>query len=434
MRSPISRALSRIILLLLIAAAVQAADYQELDRIVAVVGDDVILKSELDARLQEVTTRLEQQGIKLPPQDLLERQVLERLMEQRLQLAEAERLGIKVGDDTISAAVSRLAENSGLTLAEFRRTLEEGGVSFRDFREDVRRELLVGRLQAQEVVNRILVTDQEVESYLANEAGRPGGRSAYHLLHILVATPDGASPEEIAKAKAKAEQLVDRLRQGEDFREVALSQSDGQHALQGGDLGWLKPEELPSLLVETVSSLERGEISDPVRSASGFHIVKLEDYEGGSDQVIEQTHARHILIKTNELVSDQDARQRLAQLRARILGGDDFAALARSHSDDKVSAINGGDLGWVNPGDTVPKFEAQMKLLQPGEMSQPFHTSLGWHIVEVLDRRTHDSTAEVRVAEARAAIRSRKAKERIEFYVRGLRDQAYVDIRLDDKP
>jgi peptidyl-prolyl cis-trans isomerase SurA len=290
---------------------------------------------------------------------------------------------------------------------------------------------MIGRLHAQEVVDKIVVTDQEVQSYLASKALASGNQSAYHLLHILIATPDGASPEQVKAAEEKARKIVQQLRQGADFREVALANSDDKQALQGGDLGWLKPADMPALFVEPVAKLSRGEVTDPIRSASGFHILKLEDVKGGAEQhVITQTHVRQILIRTNELVSDQDARIRLSQLRQRILGGENFDALARSHSDDKGSAIKGGDLGWVNPGDTVPAFEEQMSRLQPGQVSEPFHTQFGWHIVQVLGRRQYDSTDEVRLAQARDAVRRRKAKEQIELFDRSLRDQAYVDIRL----
>ncbi|MGD2081625.1 MAG: peptidylprolyl isomerase [Chromatiales bacterium] len=418
---------------LLISAKAMAAD-QELDRIVAVVGDDVVLQSELDVKMMEIVAQLRQESQPLPPREVLEQQVLEYLISQKLQLAAAERAGIKVDESTLTDAIARLAAQNGLTLEEFRQTLERGGVPFDEFREEMRKELLIGQLQAQQVVSRIVVTDQEVESFLANEARESPERSAYHLLHILVATPEGASPEDIEKAREKAEGLVEKLRGGADFRELALASSDGQQALKGGDLGWLEPGELPTLLVERVATMQRGEISEPLRSASGFHIVKVEDYKGGQDRhLVDQTKARHILIKTNEVVSDQDARTRLAQLRERILSGDDFAALARSHSDDKASAISGGDMGWVNRGDTVPEFERVMDRLQPGEISEPFQTPFGWHIVQVLDRRQYDSTAEARIAAAREAIRNRKASEAIELYVRSLRDQAYVDIRLDGR-
>jgi peptidyl-prolyl cis-trans isomerase SurA len=436
MKALTSRVLGRLLPLipLLLVSSLAAAADEALDRIVAVVDDDVVLQSELDVKLMEIVAQMRQEGASLPPREVLEQQVLEYLISQKLQLAAAERAGIEVDERTLTEAMARLAAQNGLTLEEFRLTVERAGVPFDEFREEMRKELLIGQLQAQQVVSRIVVTDQEVESFLANEVRENPQRSAYHLFHILIATPEDASAEELQAARDKAQGLVEQLRAGADFREVALANSDGQQALRGGDLGWLEPAELPTLMVEQVATMERGEISEPLRSASGFHIVKLQDYEGGQDrQFIEQTKARHILIKTNEVVSDQDARTRLSQLRERILGGDDFAALARSHSDDKPSAISGGDMGWVSRGDTVPEFERVMDRLQPGEISEPFQTPFGWHIVQVLDRRQYDSTAEARVAAAREAIRNRKATEAIELFVRGLRDQAYVDIRLEER-
>ncbi len=407
----------------------RAADVQDLDSIVAVVDDSVVLRSELDVKLAEV--QAQNQGANLPPRDVLERQVLEFLINEKVQLNAAEQAGIKIDDNMINTAMNRLAQQNGMTPEQFRQTLEKNGVPYEGFRKELRRQLMIGRLHAQEVVDKIVVTDQEVQSYLASKALESGNQSAYHLLHILIATPDGASPEQVKAAEEKARKIVQQLRQGADFREVALANSDDKQALQGGDLGWLKPADMPSLFVEPVAKLSRGEVTDPIRSASGFHILKLEDVKGGAEQhVITQTHVRQILIRTNELVSDQDARIRLSQLRQRILGGENFDALARSHSDDKGSAIKGGDLGWVNPGDTVPAFEEQMNRLQPGQVSEPFHTQFGWHIVQVLGRRQYDSTDEVRLAQARDAVRRRKAKEQIELFDRSLRDQAYVDIRL----
>ncbi len=407
----------------------RAADVQDLDSIVAVVDDSVVLRSELDVKLAEV--QAQNQGANLPPRDVLERQVLEFLINEKVQLNAAEQAGIKIDDNMINTAMNRLAQQNGMTPEQFRQTLEKNGVPYEGFRKELRRQLMIGRLHAQEVVDKIVVTDQEVQSYLASKALASGNQSAYHLLHILIATPDGASPEQVKAAEEKARKIVQQLRQGADFREVALANSDDKQALQGGDLGWLKPADMPALFVEPVAKLSRGEVTDPIRSASGFHILKLEDVKGGAEQhVITQTHVRQILIRTNELVSDQDARIRLSQLRQRILGGENFDALARSHSDDKGSAIKGGDLGWVNPGDTVPAFEEQMSRLQPGQVSEPFHTQFGWHIVQVLGRRQYDSTDEVRLAQARDAVRRRKAKEQIELFDRSLRDQAYVDIRL----
>ena len=403
----------------------------ELDRIVAVVDQDVIVGSELDQEITMILTQIQQRGTRLPPRGVIERQVLERMINKRLQLQAAKRLGIKVDDSTLARAIGNIAEKNGITLGELRDTLEAEGVSFTSFREDTREKIILARLRAQEVVNRITVTEREIQHFLERNLGQASERAAVHLQHILIATPEGASPEQSRSAKEKAQRLVEELRAGADFAELALIHSDGRQALEGGDLGWMKLSEVPSLATDAARNLEAGGISDPIRSASGFHIIRIAEVKGGERQMITQTHARHILIKTNELVSDQDAQTRLTQLRHRLVGGDDFAVIARSHSEDTGSAIKGGDLGWVNPGDTVPSFEQEMDSLQPGGISQPFRSPFGWHIVQVLERREHDNTDQMLKTKAQEKIRERKADEATEIWLRRLRDEAYVELRLD---
>jgi peptidyl-prolyl cis-trans isomerase SurA len=311
-----------------------------------------------------------------------------------------------------------------------RDAVEAGGMDFGAFREDTRNQIKLARLRQAEVVNRISVTEQEIDNFLEGQAGALAQRSDVYLRHILIATPEGASPDVVERAEAKATDLVAQLRGGADFAESALIHSDGRQALEGGDLGWLAMSEVPSLAQEAAVSLGRGEVSDPIRSASGYHIFMVEDYKGGDRQLITQTHARHILIKTNEVVSDADARTRLEQLRFRLVGGEDFAALARSHSDDTGSAIKGGDLGWVNPGDTVARFEEQMNELAAGEISAPFQSPFGWHLLQVLERREFDNTETMLRSKAQEALRERKADEATELWLRRLRDEAYVENRL----
>jgi peptidyl-prolyl cis-trans isomerase SurA len=402
----------------------------EIDRIVAVVDQDVIVNSELEQEITMILTQIEKRGTRLPPRQVIERQVLERMINKRLQLQAAERLGIKVDDTTLARAIGNIAEKNAITLSELRDTLEAEGVSFAVFREDTREKIVLARLRAQEVVNRITVTDREVQHFLETNTSQSSGRTAVHLQHILIATPDGASPEESQEAREKAENLIGRLRAGEDFAELALTHSDGRQALEGGDLGWMSLDEVPTLATEAARTLEPGGVSDPIRSPSGFHIIRIAEVKGGERQLVTQTHARHILIKTNELVSDQEAQHRLTQLRMRLQGGDDFEPLARSHSEDTGSAIKGGDLGWVNPGDTVPSFEQEMNALKPGEISQPFQSPFGWHIVQVLERRDHDNTEQMVKTQAQEKIRERKADEATEQWLRRLRDEAYVEVRL----
>jgi peptidyl-prolyl cis-trans isomerase SurA len=418
------------LLLYLLAGASPANAVEELDSIVAVVNDDVIVRSELEHQIDLVIPQLQSKGTPLPPRPVLEQQVLERLVLKRLQLQRAKQLGIQVDDAMLTQALTNIAQRNGMTLENLAKTMEAGGISFEDFRRDTREQLITSRLQAQEVVKNIKVTDQEIDRFLANESSSLIQRTDVRLSHILVAVPEGAPPDVVKKAEQKARDLVKRLRAGADFAQLALRYSDGRQALEGGDLGWFKIGEVPTLAEDLAHTMAKGDISDPLRSPSGFHIIKLTDVKGSGPEVVTQTHARHILIRTNEVVSDDDAKRRLDQLRLRIVGGDDFATLARSHSDDTGSALKGGDLGWLNPGDTVPEFEKQMDRLAPNEISQPFKTSFGWHIVQVLERRRQDTTKEVMRLKAREAIRERKAQEAIDQWLRRLRDEAYVEIRL----
>ncbi len=421
-------------------STVVAGRVQDVDRIVAVVDDDVIVQSELDQEISQLVqqVRQKQPNAQLPPKQALEKQVLERLILKRLQLAAAERAGISIGDDLLAQVISNIARKNGMTLSQFREAVERDGISFRNFREQIRTKIIISQLHDREVRNRISVTQREIDAYISRNAGKPTQatqKEAFHLYHILVALPDGASSDQVQKAKRKAEQLVSKLRNGADFKQIAMAESDAHTALEGGDLGWRRGGELPTLFADVAPGLERGEVSNPIRSSSGFHIIKLADYKGGGpkqQRVITQTHARHILIKTTEVTSDTDARFRLGQLKQRIEGGDDFGNLARSHSDDQGSAIKGGDLGWVSPGDMVPEFEQEMDKLSLNQVSEPFQTSFGWHIAQVLERRQHDRSDEMQRIEAQKAIRERKASEEIELYMRRLRDEAFIDIRLDD--
>jgi len=403
-----------------------------LDQVVAVVNDDVIAKSELDSRMQEMEAQLAQKGVTPPPLEILREQVLDRMIDKRLQLQTAARLGISVDDETVTRAIANIAETNHITLLQLREVLEKDGVSFALFRDQLREDILINRLKQKEVINRIVVTEQDVSNFLAREMGSQRQRAAVHLLHILVATPEGASPEDIQAARQKAQEVHDELLAGGDFGETAMRVSDGRQALDGGDLGWMETSRIPTLFTKIVDALEPGGISDPVRNASGFHIIKLLEVKGGDKMMVNQTHARHILINTNEIVSDQEAEQRLETLRERILGGESFETLARSHSDDKAAAIKGGDLGWTSPGDLVPQFEEQMDALSLGEISQPFKTQFGWHIVQPLERRQHDSTEEVLRNSARQAIQKQKSEEAIDIWLRRLRDEAYVEVMLDE--
>jgi peptidyl-prolyl cis-trans isomerase SurA len=408
------------------------APIEELDAIVAVVNDDVVVRSELDTEIELILPQMQKAGTPAPPRPQLEKQVLDRLILKRLQAQRARDLGIQVEEATLNEALTNIAQRNGLTLEELQATLEAGGIRFADFREDTRSQIVTSRLQNQEVVNKIQVTDQEIDRFLERESSRLVEREQVRLQHILIALPENPTPAQVQAAETKATRLVTRLRGGEDFAKLAAAESDGRNALQGGDLGWFEMGAVPSLVSELAFTMAEGEISDPLSSPSGYHIIKLTEIKAATPADVVQTNARHILIRTNELVADDDAKRRLEQLRMRILGGDDFAALARSNSDDTGSALKGGDLGWVNPGDTVPDFEEAMNALPPNGVSEPFQSPFGWHIVQVIERRNQNQEGEFMRLKAREALQRRKAEEATEEWLRQLRDEAYVEIRLDE--
>ncbi|MBI2992566.1 MAG: peptidylprolyl isomerase [Gammaproteobacteria bacterium] len=402
-----------------------------LDRIVAVVNDDVIMQSELDDRLRTVKNQLSEQGTPLPPGPILERQVLDRLILTKLQVQEAQHSGIRVDDETLNRTISNIAAQNQLSLEKFREVLESDGYSYEKFREDIRSEILVSRLQQRQVDNRVTVTEREIENYLATQEHQGEDEAEYLLRHILIAVPETASSSDIEATTKLAEKVLVDLRAGADFASMAATYSKGPQALEGGNLGWRKASQVPTLFADVVAHMQKGDVSDLIRNAGGFHIVKLEEVRDSEKHVITQTHVRHILIKSDELTTEDDAQARLEQVRLRIVGGADFAELARGNSNDTVSAAEGGDLGWMSPGDLVGDFEEVMNSLAPGEISQPFHTDYGWHIAQVLDRRQHDNSQELKRSQAREAIRRRKLDEARENWLREMRDEAYVEYRLE---
>ncbi|MGH8612851.1 MAG: peptidylprolyl isomerase [Gammaproteobacteria bacterium] len=404
-----------------------------IDEIVAVVNGDCVLRSELQRDTRRIAEDLRQRGGSPPSPSGLKQQVLERLVLKKIQLQVALRAGLQVDDATLNKAVNNIAADNGLSILQFRNILERDGYNFNQFKRDVRDEILITKLRQREIDERIQITDIEIDDFLATQQQQGGKESEYHLAHILVAFPDGADDKQVDETRKDAAEALARLRGGADFQQTALSASDGQQALEGGDLGWRTVANLPSLFADKVDELKRGEISELIQSPSGFHIIKLMDVRRDETHMIKQTKARHILIKPNELVSKQDAKTRLSQLRLRLLGGENFAELARSHSDDRASSANGGELGWVNAGDLVPRFEEVMNHLQAGDISQPFETEFGWHIVQVLERRDYDGTEEIRRADAKATIRKRKIEEEHEIWLRRLRDEAYVEYRIDSE-
>lgn len=403
------------------------------DHIVAVVNEDVITRFELDERLNRVTRQLERQKIPLPPRNILERQLLERLVVERSQLQYAAQTGLRVDDAQLDNAIQRIAQENKLSMEAFRAALEKDGVNFSKFREEIRNEIVLTRLREREVDNKISVTDGEIDNILSNQTAQPGQNNEYNLAHILITVPEQASPEQIQVKRARAEKVLAQLREGADFGQLSATYSDAQDAMQGGIVGWRSAGQLPGLFLDTLAAMQPGAVSPILHSPNGFHILKLLDKRGKDvTLVVEQTHARHILIKTNEVVSESDARNRLLQLKERIDNGANFAELARLHSDDG-SAAKGGDLGWLSPGDTVPEFEKAMNGLKANQLSAPVQSPFGWHLIQVLERRKQDVTKERLRMLARQAIRDRKSDENYQEWLRQLHDRAYVEYRLNDE-
>ena len=332
----------------------------------------------------------------------------------------------------MNTEIKELAENNGVSLTEFRNILERDGYSYQAFREDLRKQLTIMQVRRMMVASTIKVNDQEIDNLLATLKSSGQGGVEYHLGHILIAIPEAASPGEIQATKARAENTLQRLRGGADFAEVALVTSDSQTALEGGDLGWRNLGQLPSMFLDTVKDMQVGDISDLIRSSGSFHIIKLLGKRGDERHFVEQTRARHILIKTDEVNTEEDVQTRIRQLELRLRGGEDFATLALANSQDTLSAAKGGDLGWINQGDTVPEFEEAMNSLAPGEISQPVKTEFGWHLIQVQERRTHDSTEEYERTKVRDLIRSKKYEEELFLWLRRLRDESYVEYRIDE--
>lgn len=405
---------------------------EALDRIVAVVEDGVILESELDNKVRTIKRGLEQSNTALPPNSMLTRQVLERMIVEKIQLQLAEKSGIRVDDETLRMAVQQIAQRNKISVEELRESLEQEGVSYADFLNQIRGEITIGRFRSNQVNSQVKVSDREIDHYL--EAQTKSGvnpDSEYLLGHILIATPQAASSADIQKAKDKADAMFGDLKKGADFKQTALQSSDDPEALKGGDLGWRKLGQIPSLFAELVPTMHEGDIQGPIRSPNGFHIIKLLGVKGGEQHTVTKTHVRHILIKPNETLSDADAAQKLLGLKERIANGEDFAELARAHSDDKGSAIKGGDLGDVEPGALVPPFEDAMSKLSPNELSAPVQTQFGWHLIQVLERHESTDNSEAQRSQARDAIFKRKVEEETELWLRRIRDEAYVEIRLD---
>jgi peptidyl-prolyl cis-trans isomerase SurA len=408
----------------------------EVDRVVAVVNDEVVTAFELKTRVASVERQLQGQRVQLPAREVLERQVLERLITDRVQLQFARETGLRVSDIELDAAIRRIAENNKLSLSEFRAVLERDGVAWVKFREEIREEIILSRLRDREVESRIVVSDGEIDNYLANPEQGDAGAAEVNLSHIVMRVPEQATPDQLMRIGARAQNALDQLRKGDDFAKVAASFSDAPDALSGGVMGMRPLDRLPALYADAAKKLKPGQLSEVLRSPAGFHIVKLIETRGSSAAkapvALRQTRARHILIKVNELVSEAEARRKLVAIKERLDNGADFAELARLNSND-LSAARGGDLGWLYQGDTVPDFEKAMDALKINQISEPIQSPFGFHVIQVLERRTEDATAERQRLTARQVLRDRKSDEAYQDWVRQMRDRAYVEFRTEER-
>ncbi len=404
---------------------------EPLDRIIAVVEDDVILESELRREAVAIVQKIQASNTPMPPDYILKKQVLEKMIIERLQRHLAEKTGVNLSEDMLTNSATDIAQRNNMTLEQFKDELQRQGMSYQAFLENMRNEIIINQLRNKEIGDRIKVTDREIQHYIETEDKGGEGIGQYHIGHILIAVTEGASADVIKKAIDKAEQLVRDLRAGQDFTKTAMSVSDDDNALKGGDLGWRKKSDVPTLFVDVISNMSVGDVSDPIRSPSGFHIIKILEAKGVGTQMITKTKVRHILVKTNELVDDAEAQKRLFALKQRIADGDDFATLARAHSDDKGSALKGGSLDWVGPDDLVKPFQEAMDKLAINEISDPVQTQFGWHLIQVLERENKDNTTDFKKNQIRDIIRKRKIEEETELWLRRLRDESYVEIYQD---
>ena len=403
------------------------------DRIVAVVNDEVITYFELHARLDQALLQLKRQGTSLPPREVLEKQMLERLIMDKVQLQHARDIGLRIEDGALEQALQRIAASNKMSLNQFREALQKDGIKFVKFREEIREEMTLARVREREVENKIVISEGEVDNYLAGDSATGGAGEEYELAHILLRAPESASPEQIQRLRNKANQLLNRLKNGEEFAQLAAAYSDAPDGLQGGSLGRRPLNSLPTIFSDAVVSLKAGEVAPILRSPNGFHIVKLVSKSGGKAlPAVQQTHVRHILIRVNEVVSETDAKHTLAGLSDRIKHGERFVELARLFSQDGA-APKGGDLGWIYPGDTVPEFERAMNQLNPGEVSEPIRSPFGFHLIEVIERRVQNVSEDRKRAAARNVLRERKMDEAFQDWLRQARDRAYVELRLEER-
>ncbi|GGC63499.1 peptidylprolyl isomerase [Marinobacter halophilus] len=431
MKATVRHGLILLLTMAMMALSVTAhAERQVLDRVVAIVDDDVILQTELNARVNTIVGRLSAQGTGLPPRQLLEERVLDQLISESIQLQMAGQMGMRISDNELNETLSNIARSNNLTLAQFEEQLAEEGVTYQQAREQIRNEMLSSRVQQRRVGNRVRITDREVENYLQAQAGRGPDAAEYRLAYIYLQVDDPGNETEVDQVRAKAQNLRQQILDGRDFREVAVAESDAGNALEGGDMGWRTDSQLPSLVAPIVPEMEVGVPSEVLENNSGFHLVIVMDKRGGEQQMVIQQHrVRHILVRPSEAVTEAQAETRIRDIYRQLQDGAEFATLARELSDDPVSGSDGGNLGWVSPGQMVPAFEQAMLDAEVGELSGPVRSQFGWHILEVEERRQQDVTAENRQSQARQAIYQRKFETELQNWLREIRDEAFVEFK-----
>ena len=402
-----------------------------LDRVAAVVNDGIVLRSDVEKQLDTISDRLQKAGQQLPPRNVLRQQVLERLVLQELQMQRAERLGLKVSDEMINNALTDVARRNNMKFSDLPAALESQGINYRDYRDEVRRDMVLQGLRQRDVIARVYVSPREVEQCIAKRKASPAADNEYNLSHILVAIPSTATEKQIAERTSRAQGVYERATRNEDFGQLAITYSESGTALEGGALGWRKAGQLPSFVADIIPTLKAGEVTQPIRTPSGLHIFKVLEIRGGqAPALVSQVHARHILMKPTEVMDDETVRQKLAQIRERVLKGESFEAVASVTSEDPGSAASGGDLGWAGPGSFVPEFEKQLDSLQDNEISQPFQTQFGWHIIQLLGRRTYDASEDMTRNRCVSQLRESRADEETEIWLRRLRDEAFVEYRM----
>lgn len=426
---------SVLVLLMLVLALPAQAERKLLDQVVAIVNDDVILQTQLDDRINTIVRRLQAQNTTLPPRRLLQERVLEQLITESIQLQMAEQMGMRISDNELNETMTSIARQNGLTLEEFEQQLAAEGISYSQARERIRQEMLISRVQQRRVGSRVRVTDREVANYLQALDARGSTDAEYRLAYIFIAVDNPTDQASVQAARRKAERLREQILQGRDFREVAVAESDASNALEGGDMGWRSESQLPSLLAPVVPDLPVGQPSPVLENTSGFHLVMVMDKRGGEQkQLVQQYRVRHILVRPSDAVTEQEAEAKARDLYRQLQEGADFAELARAESDDPVSGSDGGNLGWVSPGQMVPVFEQAMMEAEPGELKGPFRSRFGWHILQVLERRQKDMSQELRESDARQAIYRRKFEAELQNWLREIRDEAFVEFKAGYGP